>query len=229
MNFKYKEQLKNFFNFELDKKINISIMNNEFDSVKTDVMEYIYSIVNIPIEYFVTYINDNCDCEAIMASDVFQFSSLNDATYNICLMIKSIGNPGLKFKKIGELLLNDGKNRTDVALNKYGENHIKTAESLGLAFRNDQKYYYLSGLGMLYCDLIANIQQKLLTRLVLRNKLIIQILILAKNEKLNLETFLYDLSRTTYVRRKSNVKRIIKILDDSNEYEFKYIIDNIVY
>lgn len=229
MGLKYKEQLKNFFNFELDKKFNVSIINNEFDLVKTDVMEYIYSIINIPIEYFVTYINDNCDCEAIMAADVFQFSSINDATHNICSIIKSIGNPGLKFKKIGDLLLNDEKNRTDIALNKYGENHIKTAELLGLAFKNDQKYYYLSGLGLLYSDMTTDVQEKLLTRLVLRNKLIIQILILAQNGNLNLEAFLYDLSKSTYVRRKSNVKKIINILEKSNEYEFKDFINNITY
>ena len=228
MGFKYKKQLKDFFNYEYDKKINVSIINNEFDVIKTDVVKYIYNIINIPIECFVTYINDDCYCEAIMASDVFQFSNIDDATYNICSIIKSIGNPGLKFKKIGELLLNDGKSRTDIALNKYGENHIKTAELLGLAFKNNQNYY-LSGLGILYGELTTDVQEKLLTRLVLRNKLIIQVFLLAKNGKLNLETFLYDLSRTTYVRRKSNIKRIIKILDESNEYSFKSLINNIIY
>ncbi len=229
MDFKYKEQLKNFFNFEIDYRTNISIQENKFDLVKKDVIEYIYDIINIPIEHFVTYINYNCKCEPIVASDVFQFSNINDATYNICSIIKSIGNPGLKFKKIGELLLNDGKSRTDIALNKYGENHIKTAEALGLAFKNNQKYYYLSGLGLLYCELTADLQEKLLTRLVLRNKLIIQIFILAQNGNLNLEAFLYDLSKSTYARRKSNVKRIINILEKSNEYEFKYFINNITY
>lgn len=229
MKFEQEKLLECFFDFEFDKMINNYILNDEFNIIREKILVYIYKIVDTPINCFIEYINKNCKREVIMASDVFQFSNLNNATTNICSSIKEINNPGLKFKIIGELLLDDGINRSDVALNKYGENHIKMAESLGLAFKNDKKYYYLSGIGMIYNELPTEVRENLLTRLVLRNKLIVQIIISSTNGKLDLEAFLYDLSRSTYVRRKSNIRKIIGLLESSSEYNFTNITNNIIY
>lgn len=220
--------LNQFFTFEYEKNIESDIIKQNFNIHYVNSLEYIKSVLEIPIGTILEYILKNSKRQAIMASDVFQFSDFKNATYNLCQLIKKSNNPGLKHKEIGILLLNDGKERSELALAKYGENHIKTAELLGLAFKNNN-IYYLSTMGMMF-DELSEIQQKmLLIRLILRNKLISQIIFVSKEQNIDMETFLYDLSETTYIRRRSNIKYILEILENSTECDFSFLANKIQY
>lgn len=224
----YNKALRSFFKFEYEDKTKNSILAGSFEDLEESTGSYLNELINIPLSRFVEYIVQNCKREAIMAADVFQFSDIQDATSNICQAICSQGNTGLCFQDIGQMLLDDSITRSQTAFNKYGENHIKTAEALGLAFRTGKRQYYLSSTGLCFCKFPKDLRDKLLTRLVLRNKLIVQLVLAAANGPFELETFLYDLSESTYLRRRTNIKYIICMLLESPEYDFSFMANNII-
>lgn len=224
-----KKQLTDFFEFKLELSLEKYIVNKTFDSHKQEVVSHIENINKIPIHDFIEYIQTYCKRQPIMAADVFQFSDFDDATINICNRINSNGNNGIKFKEVAKLLLSDDVPRNDVALNKYGENHIKTAEAMGLAFKDSTKTYYLSANGCVFEELSHDEKQKLLLRLIIRNKLITQLFLAAAQGAFDMEAFLYDLSKSTYLRRRSNINRVLEILNASQEYDFSRLLQNIKY
>ena len=95
--------------------------------------------------------------------------------------IKCDNNRGLNYLETGKLLFNDGVDRNDAAYRKYGENHIKMAASVGLAFKVED-VYYLSPVGCAFDELSEETRNKLLLRLILRNKLISQLLLEASKK-----------------------------------------------
>ena len=223
------KQLTDFFERKYELSLEKSIIEKTFCSHKQEVLAHIESLNNIEIKDYIEYIKTQCKCRPVMAADVFQFSDFDDATINICRSICKVGNGGVKFIEVANLLLTDNVPRKDGALSKYGENHIKTAEAMGLAFRNDSKTYYLSAWGCVFAELSNDTQEKILLRLIIRNKLITQLFIAANHGAFDLEAFLYDLSKSTYLRRRTNINRIIEWLNASQEYEFSILTRNIKY
>lgn len=222
--------LKSFFEKSIEKNYNNKIIAGKYKTDSNEIYQYILDISSVPICDYLLYINNFCHREEILSSDVYQFSSFDDATINICEKIKVLNNPGLTFKDIGLILQNDGKERTLLANNKYGENHIKTAESLGLAFKDEKSnLYYISAVGLVFPDLNRIARERLLTRLILRNKITTQLILLSNNDRVSLETLLYDLSKSTYVRRRSNIKKVLLELEKSKEYDFNTITKKIIF
>lgn len=222
--------LRRFFEKSIENDNNNRILEGKYKIDSNEIYQYILDISSVPIEDYLLYVSNCCRREEILSSDVYQFSSFDDATINICEKIKILNNPGLTFKDIGLILQNDGKERTLLANNKYGENHIKTAESLGLAFKDEKSnHYYISAVGLVYPDLNRIAREKLLTRLILRNKITTQLILLSNNDHISLETLLYDLSKSTYVRRRSNIKKVMIELEKSKEYNFNSFTQKIIY
>ena len=100
---------------------------------------------------------------------------------------------------------------------------------MGLAFKDNSKTYYLSAWGCVFDELSNDAQEKFLLRLIIRNKLITQLFIAASQGAFDLEAFLYDLSKSTYLRRRTNINRIIEWLNASQEYDFSTLTQNIKY
>lgn len=216
--------VEKFFSKEYEKKINKGILFYSFP--QEEVQTYVEQVISEPLPRFIAYMDKLSERTKIEARDVFQFSDLDDGTILFCEKMKRTDNSGMKFIDIGRLLLDDGKERKDGALVKYGENHAKTAEMLGLSFELC-KTYYLSGIGYVYTELPKEKQEQFLTRLVLRNKLVTRLYQASKNGNVNMREFLYMLSDSTYIRRKSNIKAILNVLYHSKETEFAYFIDKI--
>lgn len=68
----------------------------------------------------------------------------------------------------------------------------------------------------------------MLTKLLLRNRLIVRMMQVSENSNINVREFLYILSDSTYLRRKSNVKALLNILDSLNEYDFTDFVEKII-
>ena len=229
MKFATQKVLKEFFNYAYEHSHEQEMLRCSFVTIKEETLNYIDTVIDIPLDMFIEYLSSCCKRQPIVAADVFQFSDFDDATQRICSKLCAINNPGVKFKKAGELLLDDDGSRNDIALCKYGENHLKTAEVLGLVFRDTTKTYYLTSTGSAFCQLNDEKKKKLLIRLIVRNKLISQLIVAALNGPFELEPFLYDLSKSTYLRRRTNINRVLAILNDSKEYDFLSITKNIKY
>lgn len=213
--------VEKFFSRKYEEKINEGILFYSFP--QEEVLDYVENLIAEPLPRFLAYIDKMSDREKIESSDVFQFSNLDDGTSVFCDKMRKTDNPGMKFIEIGRLLLDDGKERKDGALVKYGENHAKTAEMLGLSFQLC-KTYYLSGIGYVYSELSEDKQYRLLTRLVLRNKLVTRLYQASKNGKIDMREFLYMLSDSTYLRRKSNIRTILDVLARTEELDFEEFI-----
>ena len=216
-----------FFSRQFEEQINAKMLYYNYTFPTEDVMSYINQVISIPIQALLNEIIQKEDEEEqISPKDVFQFSDFQDATITICNHLKASNDPGVTFIEAGKMLLNDGKYRNDVALRKYGENHLKTAEMLGLL--NELSYtYFLSCIGYLFPELSQDTQSKLLVRLVLRDKLIRNLYCASQNGSVSVRQSLYMLSDSTYIRRRSNIKRILKILTESYEYDFSDFINKL--
>ncbi len=218
--------VKEFFNGFFEEQINKNILFYKFPEEK--VFTYVKSVNNEPVSNYLSFIKDSIKQERIEPDNIYQFSNFTDATINLCVKLKSIDNPGLSHLEIGKLLQDDGKERRDTACIKYGENHAKLANMLGIVFRLYSSYY-LSGIGYIYTELPPTDQGKLLTRLIIRTKLITQLYKASQNGTVNLRDFLSVLSDSTYVRRRSNIKKVLCVLYNSTEYDFKSFIDRITF
>lgn len=216
-----------FYSGKYEKRINKNSLYYSYDFPEQEVRAYVQEIISEPIDRYIAYIKALKEREQITSKDVFQFSDLSDATIVICEKIKAHNNPGVRYIDVGKILLDDGKVRKDGAYTKYGENHVKTAEAMGLFFELSRTYF-LSCLGYVYCDLSDDDRQKLLTRLLLRNRLIIRMMQASGNGNVNAREFLYMLSDSTYLRRKSNIKAVLNILGSSDEYDFTDFIEKII-
>lgn len=84
-----------------------------------------------------------------------------------------------------------------------------------------------SGIGYIYAELPEDKQEKFLIRLVLRNKLVTRLFQASKNGNINMREFLFMLSDSTYLRRKSNVKAVLNVLEYSKEVDFSKFIEKI--
>ena len=223
----YETTIQSFFDYKTDKKLQKRLLTDCCMEWSMDALSYVHEIINTPLEFFIEHVK-SIKRQPISAADVFQFSNFDNATKNLCSKIICAENAGLKFVEVGKLLLDDGIARTDTAFRKYGENHIKMAEALGLAFKSDNAYY-LSPVGCVFAQLSETEKSRLIIRLILRNKLISQILSVAVKGAFNLETFLYDLAESTYQRRKPNIRYVIDMLNHSDEYTFSTITQNILF
>ena len=212
---------------QTDKKLRERMLKDCCAEWPNDALTYVNSLLSVPIESFIEHIK-SIKRQPIASADVFQFSNFENATKNLCSKIICAENAGLNFIDVGKMLLDDGISRKDEAFRKYGENHIKMAEAIGLAFKNGRTYY-LSPIGCVFDRLSSTDQNKLMIRLILRNKLICQLLSMSLKEAFSLESFLYDLAKSTYIRRKPNIKYVIEILNSSEEYQFLPITQNIIF
>lgn len=216
-----------FYSGKYERKINKNSLYYLYDFPEQEIKAYVEKIISEPIDRYIAYIKGMEERVQITSKDVFQFSNIKDATTNICKKVKDNNNPGMKYIDVGKVLLDDGKMRKDGAYTKYGENHVKTAEALGLFFELSHTYF-LSCVGYIYCELLEDDRKRLITRLLLRNRLMVRLLQASENGNINVREFFYMLSDSTYLRRKSNMKTILNILSNSEEYDFNVFTDRII-
>lgn len=217
-----------FYSRTYEKEINKKMLYYNYIFPKEEVEDYVRQILCVPVELFIQRDLEAETAEAITPKDVFQFSTLEAGTDHVCHSLSNAGNPGVTFIEAGKLMLNDGKQRKDMAYIKYGENHLKTAEALGLLYELTRTYF-VSCIGEIYLTLSDEDKKRLNTRLFLRNKFISRLIKVTANGRVDARQFLYMLSDATYIRRKSNIKCIIRYLSESSEYDFSTLFENIYF
>lgn len=162
--------------------------------------------------------------------DFCQFSSLDNATVNVSKYLSLAGNEGYNWVKIATFLLKDEEHEDNYeALRKYGENHLKTAEALGLIKRNKKNECWLTKIGYVFSNLDPNRQKKLLSRLVLRLRFIQKMLSEAVYRNVDLYDEMAILKESTRVRRSSNAKTLMNIVSNNDEVNLDYILSCITY
>ena len=216
-----------FFKREYETRVNLNLLQYDYVFPASEMKDYVQDIIRINVPELLYFVLQSEDVD-IETKDIFQFSNFNDATLNICAKLNEINDPGVTWEEAGTILLGTSVQRKIGALRKYGENHLKMASSLGLLY-SVTNVFFLSGLGRVYLDLNVEQQNELIIRLVLRTKLIGQILRDSSRGAFNLYNLLDVLSPSTYCRRRSNIKTIVGILEKYDNSLFSPIIQNINY
>ena len=219
--------LTQFFSKSKENEINNKMMFYSYNFEYDVVLEYVKNLINTPLKEYLFYLLSNYHVPFLEANDVLQYSNFDDCTINICKVFKEAGDKGFSALEAGKLLENDGIERKDGAYTKYGENHCKTATSLGILNCLSNKYF-LSCIGFVLNDLNEYEQKLLISRLILRNNLIKRLVYKSlKNGSASYEFETGFLSDSTRNRRKSNVKKLITILQNSDEISLKTILNTI--
>ena len=145
--------------------------------------------------------------------DIPQFSDLRRAFFNVPYILMNCGINGVGYAQMGYILRE--RQRSEVADKKYGENHIKTAEQLGLCYVEGYKSY-LTDLGKISVSLSEKEKELLLPKLCLYIPFI-QNYFLSCQDDIFLNKQFSILSPSTIGRRRPNVNTLIRIINKAIE------------
>lgn len=223
-----KKVLDDFFSCSFESEINKKMMYRNYEFELSKVLFYVKQLLEIDFDDFIQYIISNYNVHYLTSEDVLQYSDFTAATINICKTFKIFGDGGYRFIEIGKMLQNDGIIRNDMAYRKYGENHAKTAENIGLLQKIDYTYY-LSCLGYILEYLTQIEINNLIDRLIIRNKLVQRLIYRSFIDGKSSYSFECGfLKEKTAIRRKSNIKKLIMRVKLTTK-KFKIVIENIVF
>ena len=222
------EIIRDFLTRDYENRISENLLEYNYEFPEQEVRDYVSRVIDQPISEILDALSSKTKDTAATSNILLQFSSLDDATNNLCAKIEEENNPGLTAEETGRLLLCDEQAKTKLAYRKYGENHAKAAAALGIVY-DVMNVYFLSCVGMIYNQLNDGDRNKILTRLVLRTD---EIALLykkySKQKIVNAREFMSVLSDSTYRRRRSNLRRLLRVLADSKEYDFSEFLNSIV-
>ena len=174
------------------------------------VMDYVDQIASIRIEDFITYAEYHPNTNNISTKDNTQLSSFDDCTIGMCKIWKE-DHEGRNLMQIAEALHGDRNYKNNpIALTKYGENQVKTACQLGLAFFRDN-LWYLSSIGTIFLSLPDAVKYKFLSLSLLRDPFYSRVLCDMHRQEINLLDYMSILSKSTQKRRVPSCMRLINI------------------
>lgn len=215
--------IKFFFSQENEKMINEKILDDvDYIVPKDRILEYINKVIDIPYADFIAYLKDNPNTQEIDSSHITQCSSFTACEASLCEVLLSENNPGFEYAEIGILLSDFVSSNTSGALRKYGENQIKTASQLGLAFEY-YNHWYLSCLGYVYLDLDNEKRLSILARTLLRDPLYAKLIVDITQQDIYLKDYMDFLSVATINRRLPSVFKLLSIcLSECNKHDIQY-------
>lgn len=207
-----REAIEVFFSRSVEKTFNDSILDDKNYVIPPGALDnYIATILSVPYGEYIDYLKERREDLKFTSQNISQFSSFSACEIDMCNALLWNGNQGLTFVEIGKLFPDYVKQHNTTAYNKFGENQVKTAAQLGLAF----EYYdlwFLSCLGYIYPSIPDEKKDPILARMILRDPLYANIVISLTEGDVDLLKFMEsELSPKTSARRYSNVVTIANI------------------
>jgi hypothetical protein len=215
-----------FFSRVNDNVLNAQVVKSGSAYDYSSALQYVNELISTPFDIFLNHIKDELELPFVLSSDVPQFSSIASATVKYCTFMAALPPVGYTFEEIGRIL-QPGHTEDVWANRKFGENHVKTAELLGLSFLNEKKYY-LSAVGHVFPDLSSDQQDQLLSRMVLRNPLVFNVVHkLLNGQNVTIEDEISFLSESTIKRRKNNTLIICRLIGLNKDVRVQEYLDRI--
>jgi len=197
------------------------------------INEYVNELVNKMITMSMETVIDtivNMNTSPVTAANIPQFSNLNDGTYCLLNILKKAGNFGPTFNDLGKYLTGQGKN--EVAYRKYGENHAKLAAQMDLTWIATDKRsneVFLTLLGKEIIKLDKQDFDKMVSKLSVRIPIIRDIIGAAFRGKVDIDIMMSRyLSKSTVLRRKPNIRTLLRLIEDHCERTLSHIFSNII-
>lgn len=207
-----REAIEVFFSRSVEKTFNDSILDDKNYVIPHGSLDtYLDTILSVPYSEYIDYLRNHKNELTFSSLNISQFSSFSACEIEMCNVLIWNGNPGLTNLEIGKLFPDYVQKHNDTAYLKFGENQIKTAAQLGLAF----EYYglwFLSCIGYVYPHISDERKARILARLILRDSFYANIVLSLTEGDVDLLTYMEsELSPKTSARRYSNVVTIVKI------------------
>jgi len=183
------------------------------------------TLLSIPLDVVLGAIQGSHSKEDVLPSNIPQFSSFPDA-YSVTPKILFLSGQSITYDELGTYLDN-GKDKTEIAKRKYGENHSKLATLLDLAVIFSDSNSYKIGLSILGAAFVKRSDEEkraVVARLLFRVPIIQKILTNAIANEVNIESELQCLSRQTMIRRRPNIAAMINFIHDSVSEDDKALI-----
>lgn len=181
--------------------------------------EYVYQLMNFPLEDYISYLQKHPIKEEITPRDITQLSSIKDCTANMCRIMLQNENRGLTLTEIAIYLREDSSYKDNhVALTKYGENQVKTASQMGLVV-NRQDHWYLSAVGYIILNLPDDVQTKFYSINLLRDPFYSRVIRSMIEKDTNLKDFMMILSESTQKRRSSSCQKVLDFFIKQSKLE----------
>lgn len=190
-------------------------INDDIDSLSNDsITEVLNELQELSFEYILKEIQINkTSLRSIESSNIPQFSDFDDV-FKVLRILSDSPEQNISYNILGYYLCPKGAKMG--AKNKYGENHYKLAVQLGLATNN--KPYKLSIIGNKINKMSDDERMPIVSRLILRIPIIQNLLNKAIRNKVYVLDVLEEyLSKSTALRRRSNVKTLFDIIYKYNE------------
>lgn len=202
-----REYMVRFITRSFEKSVDYYMLSDKNYVVpKQKVKDYINKVLAIPYYEFIEYIKDN---KGVIEDDqLTQSSNFAACSSEMCHVIESQGNLGMRFVDIGQQFPQYIKQKNETAYRKYGENQVKTAAQLGLAFEY-YDYWYLTCVGYVYNELDLQQQEALLARTVLRIPLYQDLLLRLFKGDVFLTDYMQQLAPSTKGRRAGSIMRLL--------------------
>lgn len=198
------------------------LINSSCDAI--ELLELIYSM---PVEEIFAIIKENQDSlRPVTAANIPQFSNEDDVFSVLRVLIDS-DMDDLDYEKLGYYMRPRGTKHG--ALVKYGENHYKFAEQLGLVTPSHP--FSVTDLGLaFYLEESSTKRHELIKKLVLRIPLLQHSLLLAENKLVDMTDLMAEhLAISTVKRRGSNVRKLLGFIMDNANVELQHTLNNLVW
>lgn len=219
--------LNSFFLRFFEKEYNNLLLDRSYVLDRESIITYVKNAISIPLSAYFDWLRSRKPFVSLDSSSVPQFSSLAMCTSSLCQIMSRHDEKGLTNTELGKILQDDGVCRTLVADTKFGENHGKTAELLGLVYRI-KRYRYLSCIGYVFNELALEEREKLLCRLFVRSPLFEFLFPLIDERPCSMRDILDFLSDSTYKRRKPNLRVLFQLISNEIDPDDHHLIDNIL-
>ena len=226
----YDEHLvvKNYFIQEMDLQC-LTYGTGDCNEIENEVISdwFIKVLLRTPIEEILNLIKDE-NIENILPSNIPQFSKFNDAVLETVNILSNMKD-GIRYEQLGYYL--DGKNKSDVAKKKYGENHSKFAALIDLAI-----IYKKNNVSLIKSSVLAKSYQKctdsekldLVLKLLFRIPIVQHVLISAMKDKVEILNYMLMLSEKTLKRRRTNIEEIFTYIKENSNNDLNEIFANIL-
>lgn len=220
---RHDELLDRFFSRRDEEKWHKQILEDEnFEVPVAAVKDFMVQLTEIPLTAFFNYLDNHPLAARWDTSDITQCGALAAFTEEWCAVLHPAAKEGKTIMEIGQSPLYEKylRSHNKAAWSRYGNHQAKTASQLGLAFKNERRWY-LSGFGYAYVypHLTQKQQQRFLSRALLRNPFYAQLLTRVRTEDVYLQHFMGGLSASTQGSRSGSVVKLLRICLEEMERE----------
>lgn len=214
---------------DTEKDIIKKIFVTHEEIIDTEIAENVLVdlLIEITPEEIFEIIKTNADdLLPVSIENIPQFSNSNDI-FEVLRVVIDSGIDGLSYVNIGKYLCN--KNAKVGARSKYGENHYKLAMQLGLT--SNERPLKASFIGIAVYHSSNSFKRDMIKRkLAMRIPIIQYALLSAEKEKFYIYQYLREfMAESTTIRRRSNIRELLRYVDETSGIEMQKILSNIVW